>query len=297
MARPVDRVLGALVPRAVGALDPDELLERIDVDALLQRMDVDALVAQIDVDALIGRVDVDAIVARVDVDALMARVDVDALVGRVDIAALVARAGIDQIVADATTGLAARSLALAQRQIAAIDAALLAGVDRVLRRPTGPPGPLGRPAGPLARLLAVVVDSAVVSATFSLGVLLIGTLFGLFTGTRFDIVDDGGPGWAAAFAAWWFTYLWLGVAVAGRTVGKGLIGLRVVDRNGGAVPSRRAAMRAIFLPVSLIAGLGLLPGLLGRQRRALHDLVAGTLVLVHDGDVGAAEAVPTSPVD
>jgi len=298
----MDRVFDAIVPRAVGAVDPDELLDRIDLDQLVERLDVERLMARIDVDALIQRVDVDAIIQRVDVDAIVQRVDVDAIVRRVDIDAILAevdirgivsRAGIDQAIAETATGLAGRTLALVQRRLHRLDALVLAGVDRILGRrgrALGADGLRGlTPAGPFARVLGFVVDTVVVSTTFSLGVLLATSLLELFTSRTFDVRDDGGPGWALAFLAWWFTYLWACIGLGGRTVGKGLAGIRVVGADLAPAPARAALVRAVAFPFSFVLGLGFVPAVLGRRRRALHDLVAGTQELV-DPDVVAPSA-------
>jgi uncharacterized RDD family membrane protein YckC len=377
---PFDRVMGAIVPRAVDAIDPDDVLERLDLDAVLARVDLDALLDRLDLDAVLDRVDLDTVLARLDLDALMARIDVDALIGRVDVnrlvqqvdidglvsqvnvnalvgqvdvdrlvsqvdidaligrvdvdrlvqqvdvqgligrvdlnellagvdlAPLMARAGIDQIVADATSGMAARTLDLARRQLLRVDLVVLALVDRALgRRRAGaaPPvdttvtggdahatlapttattaAPRRWAAGPVARSIAFLVDSVAVSALFGLAVSLGGFLLGLFTTRSLDRVDGGGMWWVVAFLAWWFCYLWLTVAVAGRTIGKGLVGLRVVAVDGIDLSPRAAAVRALLLPFSLVLGLGFLPAVFGRQRRAVHDFVAGSRVDVDWG--------------
>lgn len=114
-------------------------------------------------------------------------------------------------------------------------------------------------------------------------VTLTATLIGLFTGRSVNIVRNGGPLWLVAFVGWWFVYLWISVGLTGRTVGKAVIGLRVVDQHGGPLRPARAALRVLFLPVSLILGLGLVPAVLGRSRRALHDFVAGSKVEVDWG--------------
>lgn len=300
---PIDRVVGAIVPKAVGAVDPDDLvqrvdfdrlLERLDVDAVVQRVDVDALVQRVDLDALLDRVDIDALVRRVDlhallqrvdVDALIARVDLDALLVNVDVSALARRAGIDRIVAETTTGLAARTLNLARRQVVAVDGLLLGLVDRLLgREPVSPESRGPRAAGPLGRILAFIVDSAVVSTLFTAGVGLGSYLFELFTGRDIEVVDSGGPAWAGAFLAWWFAYLWLGVAATGRTVGKVLVGLRVTATDGSVPGARRGAVRAAAFPFSFVLGLGFVPAIVGRDRRALHDHVAGTAEVVDWAD-------------
>lgn len=348
---PIDRVFGAIVPRAVDALDPDEIIERldldqvlarldldaalaridvdalmaridvnaliggvdidglvrgvdvdaligrVDVDALVQRVDVDALIQRVDVDALMQRVDVDALMARVDISALMTRVDLDAVLAQVDIPLLVARAGVDQIVRDATTGLAARSLDLGRRQVLGIDVVALGLVDKALRRGTPAradgPVPVGRPAGPLGRLLGFVIDSVVVSTLFGLGVSLTSSLWELFFDSAFDPSRNEGSPWLVGFGAWWFLYLWVSLSVAGRTLGKGIVGLRVVAVGGGPLGPGRAALRVLVFPFSFIFGLGFVPAVLGRNRRALHDLVAGSQEIV---DWGARDASLPAPL-
>ncbi|MCB1038633.1 MAG: RDD family protein [Acidimicrobiales bacterium] len=353
---PVDRVFDAIVPRAVDAIDPDELVERIDLDALLARtdlnallgrldldvvlgrLDLDALIGRLDVDALIQRVDVDALVQRVDVDRLVQRVDVDALVKRVDVGGIVeqvdvdglvqrvdidglvgrvdldavlegvdirgivSRAGIDQAIAETATGLVGRTLDLVRRKVHRADALLLAVVDRVLgrrgaaRHPEALHGQV--PAGPLARVLGFVADATVVSASFSLFVAIVGNLASLFTGHDFDTADDGGLGWAVAFFGWWFVYLWASIGLGGRTVGKGLVGIRVVGSDLLPASPRAAFGRAVTFPFSFVLGLGFVPAVVGPRRRALHDLIAGTQELVDDGaDRRQAGDDQTSGVD
>jgi hypothetical protein len=107
------------------------------------------------------------------------------LIGRVDIRALVLRAGIDEIVAEASTGVATRSLDLVRRQLVGLDLIVLGAVDRILRRPRPelPVGRLsatGRPAGPVSRLLGFVVDSFIVSTLFGAFVWMLGGLLDLF---------------------------------------------------------------------------------------------------------------------
>lgn len=69
--------------------------------------------------------------------------------------------------------------------------------------------------------------------------------------------------------------------ITGRTLGKFLTGLRVVDRTGG-----QAGMRAMFLRqtvgyflVLASAGLGFLTSVFSSKGRALHDYLSGTVVI------------------
>jgi len=69
---------------------------------------------------------------------------------------------------------------------------------------------------------------------------------------------------------------WLG----GQTVGKMALSVRVVTVDGGALPLSTAIGRQLgFLLSWLPAGLGLLVAAMRRDRRALHDLLAGTRVV------------------
>jgi len=300
----------------VQQVDIDGLMNRVDVDALIGRVDVNRLVTQVDVNALVTQVDVNSMIAQVDVNSMIGQVDVQKMVervdlndlmGRVDVAALTARAGIDQIVADATSGMASRTLDLARRQIIRIDLILMAVVARMLGRrsvkraiepghnqmddgavPTSAPSrALWRPgaltAGPLARTVAFLIDSVAVSSSFSLGVAMGGFLLGLFTTRTIDQIDTRGTWWLAAFLGWWFVYLWLSVAAGGRTIGKGVVGLRVSRVEGDELSPGRSAIRALTLPLSLVFGLGLIPAVLGRRRQAVHDMVAGSRVGVDWG--------------
>ena len=63
----------------------------------------------------------------------------------------------------------------------------------------------------------------------------------------------------------------------GQTVGKMLLGVAVVRRNGAPAGYRRALLRVIGGGLcTLTLGLGELPVLFTRERRGLSDLLAGT---------------------
>jgi uncharacterized RDD family membrane protein YckC len=78
-----------------------------------------------------------------------------------------------------------------------------------------------------------------------------------------------------------FGYLLLFTAAGGQTVGKMIVGLRVVpdDAPDGRVDVQQAAMRSLVaLPAALLLGLGFVPALFGGGR-ALHDRASGTRVV------------------
>jgi uncharacterized RDD family membrane protein YckC len=76
-------------------------------------------------------------------------------------------------------------------------------------------------------------------------------------------------------------YTTLAHALAGATLGKWILGLRVVG-PGGARPSfARSATRSLLAVLSAgLVGLGFLLALFTRSGRALHDLLAGTWVVM-----------------
>ena len=348
---PIDRVLGAIVPRAVGAVDIDEivgqvdvnhLVSEVDVDAIVARVDVNAVVERVDIDGLMGRVDIEALLTRVDlnglmgridlnglmgqidldtlltkvdlntllehvdlevilakidlntligrldVDTLMARIDLDALLARVDIEALMRRAKIDEIVSNASRGVSTRLLDSVRRQLVGLDLLLIGLVTRVFRRPGEQASIIsgtvtGQVAGAISRLAAFLVDASVISVSYGLIVALAVFMAGLFAGEKVDLSNHSAA-WLTGYIVVGFLYYWVGLSITGRSIGKGLLGLRVVAKDGSPINPGRAAVRTIAYPFSFILGLGLTPIVIGKQRRALHDFVAGDKVLYDWGD-------------
>jgi uncharacterized RDD family membrane protein YckC len=67
-----------------------------------------------------------------------------------------------------------------------------------------------------------------------------------------------------------------------------VLGVQVVRADGAVAEPRRGVVRALVFPLSfLLFGLGFLGILVQRERRALHDLIAGTAV-VYSWDARAA---------
>lgn len=293
-------------------VDVNALLSRVDVDAFLAHVDVDALARRLDLDELVGRVDVDAIVGSVDIDAVLARIDLDAVIDRVDVDHVMQRADVAGIVARSTRGMTARTLDLARRQLVGIDEIITRLAARIARRdpdadPGAPPalrateatrhtGPSisGYYAGPLSRMASLSIDMFAV-------VFLFGVATAVATWTSellFDRGGDGGlaPPWSTLlFVAWTLTYYIAPTAATGRTLGKAIVGLRVVTRDGGPLHLYQAIVRVLVLPVSFaLLGIGLLGAVFGRHRRTLHDLVAGSAEVIDWGDRAAALPTPIS---
>lgn len=71
--------------------------------------------------------------------------------------------------------------------------------------------------------------------------------------------------------------------ILGQTLGKRLFGLRVISAQGRAPGPLLACLRFVAMALSLaIAGLGFLWCLFDRERRALHDHLSATYVIVDE---------------
>ena len=286
-------------------VDPDVVLDYVDVNALLERVDVNAL---------LDRVDINDLLDRVDVDGLMDRVDMDALLDRVDVKAIVDRAGIPEIVAESTSHLGGSALDLFRRPLVGLDEIVFRFLNGILRRDvkTFPesPGELaewvdaqaeeeeaiktGRYSGPLTRLFAVVVDSFVVTFGFTIILSTIQFLVDLFVDGDFVLPVNGGIWYGLGFVLWAFFYMWVSLAVFGKTIGKMILGVRVVRSDGHlTVSGGKAFLRTATYPLSFIVfGIGLLGILFGRERRAWHDHFGGTAVVYDWGSRTAQMPTP-----
>ena len=212
-------------------------------------------------------------------------------------AALAQSAGIDQIVSEATKGVSARLVAVARRQIVGLDLIANAVVARFTRRarPEPPAGASasGLVAGPVSRLLAYFVDIAVLSVGFSILTAIAIYLVELFSGERVDSTSTESA-WifATGYLVFAFFYWLIGLTIAGSSIGKALIGLRVLTLEGHALKARQALVRVVVYPFSFILGLGLIPIVTARSHRALHDKAAHTSVRYDWGDTDQASQSP-----
>jgi len=296
---PPDRILDEVdVQALIDRVDVDALLARVAVDDLLDRVDVDRLLDRVDPDRLLDRVDPDRLLDRVDVDRLVARVDVDALLRGVDIEALVRRSGVPDLVAESvaesTNRFAGSAIDAARRQVAGVDVLAAQLVGRVLRRRTPAededataPARMsvtGRPANLVSRALAAAADAGAIFALWSAGYAGLQVLLQAFLGISLSD-NQSTLGALSALALWSFTYVVVSTTITGRTPGKAVVGLRITRADTGVPTFGRLVMRTLLLPVEVLTlGAGLLPVLLRRDHRALHDLLAGTAVVYDWGD-------------
>jgi uncharacterized RDD family membrane protein YckC len=145
----------------------------------------------------------------------------------------------------------------------------------------------GNYAGSVSRFLAYAVDLGTSTVVFTLA--LAGVAFVIqvvtshrVTWTRSDTLVG------VLFVVWQFFYFGYSWAVASRSFGMYVLGLRVVRADGTEITPRQGVLRALVFPLSfLLLGLGFIGILVQHEHRALHDLIAGTAV-VYAWDARAA---------
>jgi uncharacterized RDD family membrane protein YckC len=137
----------------------------------------------------------------------------------------------------------------------------------------------GHYAGFVSRFVAFAIDLGVISALFGLTLAAISFAASLIRGHTFSWNGSGLPV-AIAYGCWWFVYFAYSWAASGKTFGMAVLGVQVVSREGGTAGPRRAIVRTLVFPLSfLLLGLGFVGILIDGERRALHDIIAGTAVV------------------
>jgi uncharacterized RDD family membrane protein YckC len=170
------------------------------------------------------------------------------------------------------------------------------GLPKPVSRDGGapPPAALSAPqdlrgdyAGFASRFIAFVFDCVLSIAVFELVLAAVSFAASVLTGA--SIHWNRSEQWVTlAFFAWeflYFAYYWM---ASGKTPGMVMLGVQVVGQDGSPVGAKRGLVRTLAFPLSfLLLGLGFLGILLGHDRRALHDVIAGTAV-VYDWDAREA---------
>jgi uncharacterized RDD family membrane protein YckC len=273
------------VNKLVDRVDVDKILDQVDVDKLVDRVDVDKILDQVDVDRLLAKVDLDELLARVDVDAVVDRVDINGIAQSVDIDAIAMHTDIGAMIAHSSGGIASDALDAARSQAVGLDEWIARWVARLLRRPA----PAQRPhfGGAVSRFVAYVLDLGASIGVFMLGLAAISFAASIITGDSISWNRNDLPV-AILFVVWEFVYFAYSWGASGKTLGMAVLGVRVVAADGTQAGPRRAVIRTLAFPLSfLLLGLGFTGILFQRDRRALHDMIAGTAV-VYAWDARAA---------
>jgi uncharacterized RDD family membrane protein YckC len=144
---------------------------------------------------------------------------------------------------------------------------------------------LGAYAGFASRLIAFVIDLLIVTATIAtitlvgnflvdalsnmFGFIVAGAATNLVMVTIISIVS-------LSFYLIYFIGLWM---LAGQTLGKWVVGVRIVRTNGERIRLRTAIVRLIGYWISTILFLGYLWVLVDNRRQGFHDKLARTFVV------------------
>jgi uncharacterized RDD family membrane protein YckC len=152
-----------------------------------------------------------------------------------------------------------------------------------------------RPAGFWIRFAAFGIDLFVV--------MLAQFLLGLIAGRRWGV--DAERSLAFQGGVMLFTFLFAVLyptvlhSLAGQTIGKLVLGVRAVATDGELLPFGAALLRALahWLSLSFLFGLGHVLAGLRKDKRALHDLLAGSRVERLPAAGATARRPPPEPAD
>src|SRR5574337_118969 len=139
-------------------------------------------------------------------------------------------------------------------------------------------------AGFWLRSVAFLVDAGLIAALATTGAILVG--MAIQVGGLFSSAPEAGLEWLEAVASRLLVvlvvpcYFTLFVGWRGQTLGKMLLGLKIIRTTGEEIGYGRALVRWIGQGMSaLFLGLGFLMVAFSRQKQALHDKLAGTRVV------------------
>jgi uncharacterized RDD family membrane protein YckC len=137
----------------------------------------------------------------------------------------------------------------------------------------------GMPAGFATRAAGFLLDLVTIAVLFTVGAAVFERMLSLVLFRQVRLEDHRTLS-IIAVVVWAFGYCAYTLAVAGRTLGMALLGLRAVSVDGSDLPTRRAVLRVPVVPASfLLLGFGFALSLIRRDHRALHDLISGSAVV------------------
>ncbi len=145
----------------------------------------------------------------------------------------------------------------------------------------------GNYAGAASRLAAFAIDVGASWGLYTLAAALLAFASQLILSKKLTVSGHQIAG-VSILVIWEFVYFAYQWALSGRTVGMALVGIQVVRRDGGPINGRRAVIRTVAFPLGFLTlGIGFLGIVIGRERRAVYDRIAGTAV-VYSWDARAA---------
>jgi uncharacterized RDD family membrane protein YckC len=117
----------------------------------------------------------------------------------------------------------------------------------------------------LLRLVALIIDNIILS--------IVGAIIGA-------VLGDQSLGFLISFVIGLVYQVGMLTANNGQTIGKMLLGLRVVQTDGGSVNAMNAGLRYIgYYLNTILIFLGWLLAIVDSRGQGLHDKIAGTMVV------------------
>jgi uncharacterized RDD family membrane protein YckC len=137
--------------------------------------------------------------------------------------------------------------------------------------------PAAASAGLAVRLAATAIDLVVVGTVAVIGALAAHMVIGMLPAQVADVESWGLVALGVIVLTGYFVYFW---GVEGATPGKKLMGLRVIrPGTGEPIGPGRALLRLVGITAGNILFVDLIVAFLHRDRRALHDMIADTIVV------------------
>jgi uncharacterized RDD family membrane protein YckC len=138
-------------------------------------------------------------------------------------------------------------------------------------------GPQAAQAGIVSRSLAFGIDATIVVLATSIGALAVQAIVRVLVRgeARFDL----GTLWLLTLPGIFGVYCVTFWVLAGRTLGKAALGLRVVPMDGGPLRFRTAVLRALGYVVSAFFMIGFAWIAVDRREQGFHDKIARTYVI------------------
>ena len=97
------------------------------------------------------------------------------------------------------------------------------------------------------------------------------------------------------FSIVYYTGFW---TADGQTIGKGVLGLKVVGTDGSQLSTGKALLRYIgYIVNAIVLSIGFVWAAFDHRRQGWHDKIAGTLVVYTDESFSAADKVEFIPSD
>ena len=135
----------------------------------------------------------------------------------------------------------------------------------------------GQRAGFVTQLLGTLLDGAVIIVIDFALLVVFGFVKFLVTDKQFEMPQPGPAGNAVMFTIVGVLLLWSSWSGSGRAPGMAMMGIRVVDRDGGRLSSPRAFWRALLAILTL--GWGVVFVAFSKRNKSLYDMVCGSAVV------------------